>query len=270
MKLLETIEFIEDQTFSTSIKFHNFSKSSWRHKKLDRKVQFNFYIHRFFLHKLVRYNVEMNNLIRLYFTIPQVCGGFATLNIAKWCGRFQPEFVNFYFCTHTPASTHCTNVDHRPKCSHFLVIFRVLPWPQQISILIFVPRKRISLYLSFYSFAFECRICDAVALRQFESPKASTSAAPWSIICRFSSAHGSSCSVLSMGLCKCRVVTTLFCFQHRINVCENCLVDKHKACVVQTYLQWLQDSDFDPTCRLCSGLLDDQSETIRLPCLRTF
>eukprot|EP00051_Salpingoeca_urceolata_P011445 m.141650 g.141650 ORF g.141650 m.141650 type:complete len:64 (+) comp17124_c0_seq2:192-383(+) len=30
-----------------------------------------------------------------------------------------------------------------------------------------------------------------------------------------------------MGLCKCRVVTTLFCFQHRVNVCENCLVSEH-------------------------------------------
>lgn len=32
-----------------------------------------------------------------------------------------------------------------------------------------------------------------------------------------------------MGLCKCRVVTTLFCFQHRVNVCERCLVSDHKT-----------------------------------------
>ena len=37
-----------------------------------------------------------------------------------------------------------------------------------------------------------------------------------------------------MGLCKCRVVTTLFCFQHRINVCEQCLVRDHPTvrCVI--------------------------------------
>lgn len=32
-----------------------------------------------------------------------------------------------------------------------------------------------------------------------------------------------------MGLCKCpkRRVTTLFCFEHRVNVCESCLVSAH-------------------------------------------
>ena len=30
-----------------------------------------------------------------------------------------------------------------------------------------------------------------------------------------------------MGLCKCRVVTNLFCFDHRTNVCEKCLVEEH-------------------------------------------
>lgn len=33
----------------------------------------------------------------------------------------------------------------------------------------------------------------------------------------------------AMGLCKCpkRKVTNLFCFEHRVNVCENCLVANH-------------------------------------------
>lgn len=33
----------------------------------------------------------------------------------------------------------------------------------------------------------------------------------------------------AMGLCKCpkRRVTTLFCFEHRVNVCESCLVSAH-------------------------------------------
>ena len=32
-----------------------------------------------------------------------------------------------------------------------------------------------------------------------------------------------------MGLCKCpkRKVTNLFCFEHRVNVCEHCLVANH-------------------------------------------
>ena len=32
-----------------------------------------------------------------------------------------------------------------------------------------------------------------------------------------------------MGLCKCpkKKVTTQFCFEHRVNVCEHCLVSNH-------------------------------------------
>lgn len=32
-----------------------------------------------------------------------------------------------------------------------------------------------------------------------------------------------------MGLCKCRNVTSLFCFQHRKNVCESCILTDHKS-----------------------------------------
>lgn len=34
---------------------------------------------------------------------------------------------------------------------------------------------------------------------------------------------------MAMGLCKCpkRKVTNLFCFEHRVNVCEHCLVSNH-------------------------------------------
>ena len=33
-----------------------------------------------------------------------------------------------------------------------------------------------------------------------------------------------------MGLCKCpkKKVTSLFCFEHRVNVCEHCLVTNHQ------------------------------------------
>lgn len=74
-----------------------------------------------------------------------------------------------------------------------------------------------------------------------------------------------------MGLCKCtkRKATNLFCFEHRVNVCDYCLVDAHESCVVQTYLSWLTDSDYDPKCLLCAEPLAAK-ETIRLKCLHNF
>lgn len=77
-----------------------------------------------------------------------------------------------------------------------------------------------------------------------------------------------------MGLCKCpkKKVTNLFCFEHRVNVCEYCLVENHPKCVVQSYLQWLQDSDYDPTCRLCGKNLTDDGcgKCVRLQCYDVF
>eukprot|EP00055_Hartaetosiga_balthica_P008975 m.34690 g.34690 ORF g.34690 m.34690 type:complete len:266 (-) comp6548_c0_seq2:1231-2028(-) len=73
-----------------------------------------------------------------------------------------------------------------------------------------------------------------------------------------------------MGLCKCRVVTSLFCFQHKENVCESCIVSDHRKCMIKSYLQWLQDAEFSSLCPLCQGDLDDGQETIRLPCYDVF
>jgi len=74
-----------------------------------------------------------------------------------------------------------------------------------------------------------------------------------------------------MGLCKCpkRQVTNQFCFEHRVNVCENCMVQSHPKCIVQSYLQWLRDSDYVSTCTLCSTTLD-QGECVRLVCYHVF
>ncbi|KAG7161934.1 zinc finger protein-like 1 homolog [Homarus americanus] len=74
-----------------------------------------------------------------------------------------------------------------------------------------------------------------------------------------------------MGLCKCpkKKMTTQFCFEHRVNVCEHCMVGEHTTCVVQSYRQWLSDSDYNPVCRIC----DDQlaaGECIRLVCYDLF
>lgn len=40
-------------------------------------------------------------------------------------------------------------------------------------------------------------------------------------------------------------------------------------CIVQTYLQWLQDSDYNPICELCSKDLK-QEDCIRLICYGNF
>ncbi|XP_019750782.1 zinc finger protein-like 1 [Hippocampus comes] len=74
-----------------------------------------------------------------------------------------------------------------------------------------------------------------------------------------------------MGLCKCpkRKVTNLFCFEHRVNVCEHCLVSNHNKCIVQSYLQWLQDSDYNPNCPLCNNPLIAE-DTVRLICYDVF
>ncbi|KAL3319441.1 hypothetical protein Ciccas_001894 [Cichlidogyrus casuarinus] len=77
-----------------------------------------------------------------------------------------------------------------------------------------------------------------------------------------------------MGICKCeqRKVTNLFCFEHRVNVCQVCLVDQHPRCVVKSYLQWLKDSEYEPACTLCKSNLAEStdSECIRLLCLDVF
>ncbi|KAF6203634.1 hypothetical protein GE061_001966 [Apolygus lucorum] len=74
-----------------------------------------------------------------------------------------------------------------------------------------------------------------------------------------------------MGLCKCprKVVTTLFCYEHRVNVCEYCMVTSHSSCIIQSYYRWLHDTDYDPKCPLCETELSFQ-ECIRLMCYHVF
>ncbi|XP_019853709.1 PREDICTED: zinc finger protein-like 1 homolog isoform X2 [Amphimedon queenslandica] len=70
-----------------------------------------------------------------------------------------------------------------------------------------------------------------------------------------------------MGLCKCpkKRVTNLFCFVHRVNVCEDCMIRQHSRCIVHSYLQWLQDSDYESVCLLCAKSLD-YGDVVRLCC----
>ncbi|XP_069682629.1 zinc finger protein-like 1 homolog isoform X1 [Periplaneta americana] len=74
-----------------------------------------------------------------------------------------------------------------------------------------------------------------------------------------------------MGLCKCpkRRVTNQFCFEHRVNVCEHCMVTNHPKCIVQSYLQWLQDSDYNPICELCTKELANE-DCVRLICYHVY
>ncbi|KAL5285359.1 ZFPL1 family protein [Megaselia abdita] len=74
-----------------------------------------------------------------------------------------------------------------------------------------------------------------------------------------------------MGLCKCpkRQVTNQFCYEHRVNVCENCMIENHPKCIVQSYLQWLKDSDYISNCTLCAKSLED-GDCVRLICYHVF
>jgi len=70
-----------------------------------------------------------------------------------------------------------------------------------------------------------------------------------------------------MGLCKCRKVTDLYCFVHKKPVCESCICTDHKVCIIGTYVQWLQDPEYDkPVCEICKGEMT-AANVIRLLCL---
>lgn len=74
-----------------------------------------------------------------------------------------------------------------------------------------------------------------------------------------------------MGLCKCHNVTHLFCFLHLKNVCDKCVVSDHPRCYIQSYLQWLQDSEYVASCPLCKQDLSNETEpVVRLQCFDLF
>ncbi|RWS24878.1 zinc finger protein-like 1 [Leptotrombidium deliense] len=74
-----------------------------------------------------------------------------------------------------------------------------------------------------------------------------------------------------MGLCKCpkKKVTQQFCFEHKVNVCEFCMISDHPKCVVGPYLNWLEDDSFNKSCSLCRQDLVAE-ECIRLVCYHLF
>jgi hypothetical protein len=83
-----------------------------------------------------------------------------------------------------------------------------------------------------------------------------------------------------MGLCQCRGLSSLFCYEHKRNVCESCLTtdgptelksksvtnfQSHQCCYVRPYLSWLSDETFVNGCRSC-GQEIELGQQIRLPC----
>eukprot|EP01087_Luapelamoeba_hula_P013331 TRINITY_DN3808_c4_g1_i1.p1 TRINITY_DN3808_c4_g1~~TRINITY_DN3808_c4_g1_i1.p1 ORF type:complete len:251 (+),score=34.69 TRINITY_DN3808_c4_g1_i1:134-886(+) len=73
-----------------------------------------------------------------------------------------------------------------------------------------------------------------------------------------------------MGLCKCRNITDLFCFVHRKAVCQNCVQQDHATCVIGTYVEWLQDPDYEPpSCAICKDAITEDN-VLRLMCLHLF
>lgn len=47
------------------------------------------------------------------------------------------------------------------------------------------------------------------------------------------------------------------------------MVTNHAKCIIQSYLQWLQDSDYNPICELCMNELNTE-DCIRLTCYHVF
>lgn len=47
------------------------------------------------------------------------------------------------------------------------------------------------------------------------------------------------------------------------------MVTNHPKCIIQSYLQWLQDSDYNPICEICTKSLSEE-ECIRLTCYHVF
>jgi len=57
---------------------------------------------------------------------------------------------------------------------------------------------------------------------------------------------------------------------HKKAVCEKCICQEHKTCVVRTYVDWLTDSDYDPpVCGICKGDIAND-HVLRLVCLDLF
>eukprot|EP00033_Pygsuia_biforma_P003690 GCRY01004042.1.p1 GENE.GCRY01004042.1~~GCRY01004042.1.p1 ORF type:complete len:289 (+),score=12.68 GCRY01004042.1:198-1064(+) len=72
-----------------------------------------------------------------------------------------------------------------------------------------------------------------------------------------------------MGFCKCRKPSERFCFNHKIYVCDDCVLD-HPFCTLKPYIEWLQDSEFQTLkCPLCSSAVNIE-RCIRLPCYHVF
>mmetsp|Transcript_14743 Transcript_14743/g.46276 ORF Transcript_14743/g.46276 Transcript_14743/m.46276 type:complete len:255 (-) Transcript_14743:21-785(-) len=70
-----------------------------------------------------------------------------------------------------------------------------------------------------------------------------------------------------MGICKHRVKTDLFCFEHKKPVCGACLLESHRVCAVSSYREWLEDADYEVSvCAVCRDPANNPDALLRLPC----
>eukprot|EP00741_Cyanophora_paradoxa_P004924 tig00000849_g4778.t1 len=106
------------------------------------------------------------------------------------------------------------------------------------------------------------------------SPAATRASSGFEFLRRPEQPYRSGCK---MGVCKCRSVSQMYCFCHRTHVCENCICKGHEVCVVRSYLEWVQDSEYEwpQKCPVCQQALEESADpanptTIRLMCRDVF
>ena len=62
-----------------------------------------------------------------------------------------------------------------------------------------------------------------------------------------------------MGLCRCRKVSSWYCFEDKQYCCATCVVTQHASHAVGSYIEWLEDSSFESPapCTICGqGIAD--------------
>lgn len=69
-----------------------------------------------------------------------------------------------------------------------------------------------------------------------------------------------------MGLCKCpkKVVSNLFCFDHRVTVCESCLVLNHRKVIAKFLRSKIQLFIFNSSVSVCYKIVSAMAEGFRL------
>ncbi|KYQ89376.1 hypothetical protein DLAC_10037 [Tieghemostelium lacteum] len=73
-----------------------------------------------------------------------------------------------------------------------------------------------------------------------------------------------------MGICKCKKRSEDFCYQHKKFVCDDCVIPDHPVCYINSYVNWLTDSEpEEPVCEICKDELNSEN-SVRLCCYHIF